>query len=68
MAYRGATPRAGRVRFLTRIVPKVHKKKKPRGRAHKRMQYNRRFGGSADGFGNKRGRSKEGQNGKLFVN
>jgi small subunit ribosomal protein S30e len=35
--------RAGKVRGQTPKVAKQDKKKKPSGRAHKRMQYNRRF-------------------------
>ena len=35
--------------------PKQDKKKKPRGRAHKRMQHNRRFVTAVVGFGKKRG-------------
>jgi ribosomal protein S30 len=35
--------RAGKVRGQTPKVAKQDKKKKPKGRAHKRMQYNRRF-------------------------
>ncbi|KAG6431728.1 hypothetical protein SASPL_109811 [Salvia splendens] len=67
----GSLARAGKVRGQTPKVAKQDKKKKPRGRAHKRMQYNRRFvtAGIADvndmhiivvffavvGFGKKRG-------------
>ena len=39
----GSLARAGKVRGQTPKVAKQDKKKKPRGRAHKRMQYNRRF-------------------------
>ncbi|RZC79620.1 hypothetical protein C5167_042194 [Papaver somniferum] len=36
-------------------VAKQDKEKKPRGKAHKRMQYNRRFLTAVVGFGKKRG-------------
>jgi len=39
----GSLARAGKVRGQTPKVAKQDKKKKPKGRAHKRMQYNRRF-------------------------
>ncbi|CAI0377736.1 unnamed protein product [Linum tenue] len=39
----GSLARAGKVRGQTPKVAKQEKKKKPRGRAHKRMQYTRRF-------------------------
>ncbi|RXH73580.1 hypothetical protein DVH24_016402 [Malus domestica] len=39
----GSLARAGKVRGQTPKVAKQDKKKKPRGRAHKRLQYNRRF-------------------------
>ncbi|KAK3210571.1 hypothetical protein Dsin_015277 [Dipteronia sinensis] len=39
----GSLARAGKVRGQTPKVAAQDKKKKPRGRAHKRMQYNRRF-------------------------
>ncbi|EPS69968.1 hypothetical protein M569_04802 [Genlisea aurea] len=39
----GSLSRAGKVRGQTPKVAKEEKKKKPRGRAHKRMQYIRRF-------------------------
>lgn len=39
----GSLARAGKVRGQTPKVASQDKKKKPRGRAHKRMQYNRRF-------------------------
>lgn len=39
----GSLARAGKVRGQTPKVPKQEKKKKPRGRAMKRIQYNRRF-------------------------
>ncbi|CAN6169663.1 unnamed protein product, partial [Urochloa humidicola] len=46
----GSLARAGKVRGQT-----PNKKKKPRGRAYKRMQYNRRFVTAVVGFGKKRG-------------
>ncbi|CAI0394936.1 unnamed protein product, partial [Linum tenue] len=39
----GSLARAGKVRGQTPKVAKQEKKKRPRGRAHKRMQYTRRF-------------------------
>ncbi|KAJ0881893.1 putative ribosomal protein S30 [Helianthus annuus] len=39
----GSLARAGKVRGQTPKVAKQDKKKQPRGRAHKRIQYNRRF-------------------------
>ncbi|CAI5514755.1 unnamed protein product [Closterium sp. Naga37s-1] len=39
----GSLARAGKVRGQTPKVEKQDKKKQPKGRAHKRMQYNRRF-------------------------
>ncbi|KAE8651498.1 hypothetical protein Csa_019324 [Cucumis sativus] len=51
----GSLARAGKVRGQTPKVAKQDKKKKPRGRAHKRMQYNRRFVTAVVGFGKKRG-------------
>ncbi|GLJ11137.1 hypothetical protein SUGI_0144200 [Cryptomeria japonica] len=51
----GSLARAGKVRGQTPKVAKQDKKKKPRGRAHKRMQYNRRFVTAVAGFGKKRG-------------
>ncbi|THG00445.1 hypothetical protein TEA_022213 [Camellia sinensis var. sinensis] len=52
----GSLARAGKVRGQTPKVAKQDKKKKPRGRAHKRMQYNRRFvTAGIVGFGKKRG-------------
>ena len=39
----GSLARAGKVRGQTPKVAKQDKKKRPRGRAYKRMQYNRRF-------------------------
>ena len=51
----GSLARAGKVRGQTPKVAKQHKKKKPYGHAHKRMQYNRRFVIVIVGFGKKRG-------------
>ncbi|KAL4290651.1 hypothetical protein GQ457_14G006660 [Hibiscus cannabinus] len=51
----GSLARAGKVRGQTPKVAKQDKKKKPRGRAYKRMQYNRRFVTAVVGFGKKRG-------------
>ncbi|KAF5458914.1 hypothetical protein F2P56_022907 [Juglans regia] len=51
----GSLARAGKVRGQTPKVAKQDKKKKPRGRAHKHMQYNRRFVTAVVGFGKKRG-------------
>ena len=39
----GSLARAGKVRGQTPKVPKQEKKKKPTGRAMKRIKYNRRF-------------------------
>ena len=39
----GSLARAGKVRGQTPKVPPQEKKKKPTGRACKRMKYNRRF-------------------------
>ena len=39
----GSLARAGKVRGQTPKVPKQDKKKKPTGRACKRLKYNRRF-------------------------
>ncbi|KAM6562623.1 hypothetical protein CsatB_022621 [Cannabis sativa] len=47
--------RAGKVWGQTPKIAKQDKKKKLRGRAHKRMQYNRRFLTVVVGFGKKRG-------------
>ncbi|XP_009757860.1 small ribosomal subunit protein eS30z/eS30y/eS30x-like [Nicotiana sylvestris] len=51
----GSLARAGKVRWQTPKVAKQDKKKKPLGRAHKMMQYNRRFVTTDVGFGKKRG-------------
>nr|GEX83692.1 40S ribosomal protein S30 [Tanacetum cinerariifolium] len=50
----GSLARAGKVRGQTPKVAKQDKKKQPRGRAHKRIQYNRRFVTAVVGFGKKR--------------
>ncbi|KAL9688785.1 hypothetical protein QQ045_033209 [Rhodiola kirilowii] len=47
--------RVGKVTGKTPKVTKHDKKKKPRGRAHRRMQYNRHFVTAVVGFGKKRG-------------
>ncbi|XP_039031520.1 40S ribosomal protein S30-like [Hibiscus syriacus] len=51
----GSLARAGKVRGQTPKVAKQDKKKKPRGRAYKKMQYNRRFVTAVVGFGKERG-------------
>ncbi|KAG6545050.1 hypothetical protein Mapa_013744 [Marchantia paleacea] len=51
----GSLARAGKVRGQTPKVQKQDKKKQPKGRAHKRIQYNRRFVTAVVGFGKKRG-------------
>ncbi|XP_022714532.1 uncharacterized protein LOC111274161 [Durio zibethinus] len=51
----GSLVRACKVRGQTPKVAKQDKKKKPRGRAYKRMQYKRRFVTAVVGFGRKRG-------------
>ncbi|XP_031402730.1 40S ribosomal protein S30-like [Punica granatum] len=51
----GSLARAGKVRGQTPKVAKQNKKKKPRGRDYKHMQYNRRFVTAVVGFGKKRG-------------
>ncbi|KAK1578829.1 hypothetical protein Q3G72_033436 [Acer saccharum] len=58
----GSLARAGKVRGQTPKVAKQDKKKKPRGRAHKRMQYNRRFVTAVVGFGKKRGPNDSSEN------
>lgn len=50
----GSLARAGKVRGQTPKVDKQDKKKQPKGRAKKRMQYNRRFVNVVVGFGKKR--------------
>ncbi|XP_057843748.1 small ribosomal subunit protein eS30z/eS30y/eS30x-like [Cryptomeria japonica] len=51
----GSLARAGKVRSQTPKVQKQDKKKKPKGRAYKRMQYNRRYVTAVAGFGRKKG-------------
>jgi len=51
----GSLARAGKVKNQTAKVNKTVKKKKPRGRAFKRMQYNRRYVNVSTGPGKKRG-------------
>ncbi|XP_020673196.1 40S ribosomal protein S30-like [Dendrobium catenatum] len=51
----GSLVRAGKVRGQIAKVAKQDKKKKPRRRAYKRMQYNRQFVTAVVGFGKKRG-------------
>ncbi|XP_022855937.1 40S ribosomal protein S30-like [Olea europaea var. sylvestris] len=53
--FHGSLARVGKVRGQTPKVAKQDKKKKPRSRAHERMQYNHRFVIAIDGFGKKRG-------------
>ncbi|PSC72849.1 40S ribosomal S30 [Micractinium conductrix] len=50
----GSLARAGKVRGQTPKVPKQEKKKTPKGRARKRLQYNRRFVNVVVGFGGKK--------------
>ncbi|KAL4447200.1 hypothetical protein ABPG77_007233 [Micractinium sp. CCAP 211/92] len=52
----GSLARAGKVRGQTPKVPKQEKKKQPKGRAMKRLKYNRRFVNVVVGFGKKRRR------------
>ncbi|KAL6761974.1 ribosomal protein S30 component of cytosolic 80S ribosome and 40S small subunit [Haematococcus lacustris] len=49
----GSLARAGKVRGQTPKVPKQDKKKKPKGRAMKRIKYIRRFVNVVVGFGKK---------------
>eukprot|EP00741_Cyanophora_paradoxa_P006496 tig00001003_g6288.t1 len=51
----GSLARAGKVRGQTPKVAKAEKKKRPRGRAKRREQYNRRFVNIVVGFGKKKG-------------
>jgi len=51
----GSLARAGKVRGQTPKVEKQEKKKVPKGRAYKRLLYNRRFVNVVVGFGKKRG-------------
>merc|ERR1712046_200113 len=53
----GSLARAGKVRGQTPKVEKQEKKKVPKGRAYKRLLYNRRFVNVVVGFGKKRRRS-----------
>ncbi|KAG5183268.1 ribosomal protein S30 [Tribonema minus] len=50
----GSLARAGKVKGQTPKVDKQEKKKDPRGRAKKRMQYNRRFVNVVTGVGGKK--------------
>ena len=51
----GSLARAGNVRGQTPKVQKEEKKKKPRGRAFKRLKYSRRFLNVVVGIGKKKG-------------
>lgn len=51
----GSLARAGKVRGQTPKVAKQDKKKQPKGRAMKRIKYNRRFVNVVVGPGKKRG-------------
>ena len=50
----GSLARAGKVKGQTPKVEAQEKKKQPRGRAKKRMQYNRRYVNVVTGMGGKR--------------
>lgn len=50
----GSLARAGKVRGQTPKVEKQEKTKNPRGRAKKRMQYNRRYVNVVTGMGGKK--------------
>ncbi|CAN0136879.1 unnamed protein product [Discosporangium mesarthrocarpum] len=50
----GSLARAGKVKGQTPKIDQQEKKKQPRGRAKKRMQYNRRFVNVVTGVGGKR--------------
>lgn len=50
----GSLARAGKVKGQTPKVEKQEKKKKPTGRAKKRMLYNRRFVNAVASFGKRR--------------
>ncbi|CAM9183394.1 unnamed protein product [Choristocarpus tenellus] len=50
----GSLARAGKVKGQTPKIDRGEKKKQPRGRAKKRMQYNRRFVNVVTGVGGKR--------------
>ncbi len=47
----GSIARAGKVKNQTPKVEKKEKRKEPRGRAKKRMLYNRRFSSKVKAFG-----------------
>jgi len=51
----GGLARAGKVRAQTKKEAKQEAKKKPTGRAKKRMLYNKRFANKVEGFGRARG-------------
>jgi len=51
----GGLARAGKVRNQTPKVDKMEKKKKPVGRALKRLKYNKRFANVVSGMGKKKG-------------
>ena len=51
----GGLARAGKVRAQTKKEEPVEKKKKPTGRAKKRMLYNQRFVNKVEGPGRARG-------------
>ena len=51
----GGLARAGKVRAQTKKEAKQEKKKKPTGRAKKRMLYNKRFVNKVEAFGKARG-------------
>eukprot|EP00296_Roombia_truncata_P009418 JP448012.1.p3 GENE.JP448012.1~~JP448012.1.p3 ORF type:complete len:143 (+),score=61.88 JP448012.1:32-430(+) len=57
----GSLARAGKVRGQTPKVAKQEKKKKAKGRAARRIQYNRRFVSTVVGFGKKKGPNSQGQ-------
>ncbi|KAI6238812.1 40S ribosomal protein S30 [Aphelenchoides fujianensis] len=57
----GSLARAGKVRAQTPKVDKQEKKKKKRGRAFRRQQYNKRTTVKADGPGRKRGPNSNAQ-------
>ncbi|KAI6237494.1 40S ribosomal protein S30 [Aphelenchoides besseyi] len=57
----GSLARAGKVRAQTPKVDKQEKKKKKRGRAFRRMQYNKRMSVKTDGPGRKRGPNSNAQ-------
>jgi small subunit ribosomal protein S30e len=57
----GSLARAGKVRGATPKTEKQEKRKQPRGRAHKRQQYNRRFVNVVVGPGKRRGPNSNAQ-------